>query len=134
MLIWNHSQVKLIVLLFLVWQVSWCRKPRDHAKQILEVICLMHTICYHIYKKKSVNKIWHKKLPQIIIRIYIPATYIYIYIYTYTYIHIYIYICFSSHDKGVFFSVFDCWVLCVFRGKNMWRRGFLNLQFIVQTG
>ena len=53
---------------------------------------------------------------------------------THMYIYIYIYICFSSHDKGVFFSVFDCWVLCVFRGKNMWRRGFLNLQFIVQTG
>ena len=51
-----------------------------------------------------------------------------------THMYIYIYICFSSHDKGVFFSVFDCWVLCVFRGKNMWRRGFLNLQFIVQTG
>lgn len=48
-------------------------------------------------------------------------------------IYIYIYICLSSHDKGVFFSVFDCWVLCVFQG-NMWRRGFLNLQFVVQTG
>ena len=66
--------------------------------------------------------------------IYSRHIHIYIYIYIHTYIHIYIYICFSSHDKGVFFSVFDCWVLCVFRGKNMWRRGFLNLQFIVQTG